>query len=106
MLLHATALSRPSLCVCLCVQVRYRLVNLTSTTLCDVGEVKPDSVKGAAVCVMRGECDFSQKAQVAQQLGVTVLLIASKVAMVLTPHYEITPSDFTHHFDLYFLVAL
>ncbi|XP_058243472.1 signal peptide peptidase-like 2A isoform X5 [Hemibagrus wyckioides] len=59
---------------------RYKLVNLTSTTLCDVGRVKLD-LKGTAVCVMRGECAFSQKAQVAQQLGVKVLLIASKEAM-------------------------
>ncbi|XP_047678090.1 signal peptide peptidase-like 2A isoform X3 [Tachysurus fulvidraco] len=61
--------------------VRYKLVNLTSTMLCDASGVKPDSVKGAAVCVMRGDCTFIQKAQVAQQLGVKVLLIASKDAM-------------------------
>lgn len=94
MYMHATELSRPSLrvcvCLCVCVQVQYRLVNLTSTTLCVVGGVKPDAVKGAAVCVMRGECDFSQKAQVAQQLGVTALLIASKDAMVLILHYYTT----------------
>ncbi|XP_060734442.1 signal peptide peptidase-like 2A isoform X3 [Tachysurus vachellii] len=61
--------------------VRYKLVNLTSTMLCDASGVKPDSVKGAAVCVMNGDCNFNQKAQVAQQLGVKVLLIASKDAM-------------------------
>ncbi|MCI4378870.1 hypothetical protein PGIGA_G00221320 [Pangasianodon gigas] len=60
---------------------QYRLVNLTSTTLCNASGVPLDLVKGAAVCVMRGDCSFSQKAQVAQQLGVTVLLIASKEAM-------------------------
>ncbi|MCJ8732997.1 hypothetical protein PDJAM_G00217940, partial [Pangasius djambal] len=60
---------------------QYRLVNLTSTTLCVPNGVPLDLVKGAAVCVMRGDCSFIQKAQVAQQLGVTVLLIASKEAM-------------------------
>lgn len=61
--------------------VRYKLVNLTSTTLCEVGGVTPETVKGAAVCVMRGDCAFSQKALVAQQLGAKTLLIASKDAM-------------------------
>ncbi|KAF7698740.1 hypothetical protein HF521_003482 [Silurus meridionalis] len=61
--------------------VRYRLVNLTSTMLCDVGGVKPDVVKGTAVCVMRGDCAFSIKAQVAQKLGAAVLLIVSQDAM-------------------------
>ncbi|XP_053534277.1 signal peptide peptidase-like 2A isoform X3 [Ictalurus punctatus] len=60
---------------------RYRLVNKTSTTLCDASGVEPGSLKGVAVCVMRGGCGFSQKAQVAQQLGAAVLLIASKEAM-------------------------
>ncbi|XP_053355914.1 signal peptide peptidase-like 2A isoform X1 [Clarias gariepinus] len=61
--------------------VRYRLVNLTRTTLCSAGDVSPKSVKDAAVCVMRGECSFSQKAQVAQQLGAAALLIASTQPM-------------------------
>ncbi|KAM9481870.1 signal peptide peptidase-like 2A isoform 3-T3 [Clarias gariepinus] len=61
--------------------VRYRLVNLTRTTLCNAGDVSPKSVKDAAVCVMRGECSFSQKAQVAQQLGAAALLIASTQPM-------------------------
>ncbi|KAI5616600.1 signal peptide peptidase-like 2A precursor, partial [Silurus asotus] len=61
--------------------VRYRLVNLTSTMLCDAGGVKPDVLKGAAVCVMRGDCAFSIKAQVAQKLGAAVLLIVSQDAM-------------------------
>ncbi|XP_060780251.1 signal peptide peptidase-like 2A isoform X2 [Neoarius graeffei] len=61
--------------------VQYKLVNLTSTTLCEVGRVTPESVKGAAVCVMNGGCELIQKAEVAQQLGASVLLIASQEAM-------------------------
>ncbi|KAF4071795.1 hypothetical protein AMELA_G00266800 [Ameiurus melas] len=61
--------------------VLYRLVNLTSSTLCDTGGVDPSLLKGAAVCVIGGGCVLSQKAQVAQELGAAVLLIASKETM-------------------------
>lgn len=92
-------------CVCVCIQARYRLVNKTSTTLCDASGVEPGSLKGVAVCVMRGGCGFSQKAQVAQQLGAAVLLIASREAMVLTSRYDITCvcAAFRFHTSLRFL---
>lgn len=62
--------------------VGYPLVNLTSTQLCAAGHVIPESVKGKAVVVMREGCDFSQKALVAQDLGASVLLIASNSNLV------------------------
>lgn len=60
----------------------YPLVNLISQWLCNNSGVTPDLVKGKAVVVMRGECDFSQKALTAQELGATTLLIASNTTMV------------------------
>lgn len=63
-------------------QAQYTLVNLTSTVLCISGEISPDVVKGKAVVVMRGDCDFSQKATIAQSLGATALLIASNTTLV------------------------
>ncbi|KAL6113346.1 sppl2a [Pungitius sinensis] len=63
---------------------QYPLVNMTSTVLCDTSGVIPAVVKGKALVVMRGDCDFSQKAQVAQSLGATTLLIASKT-LLITP---------------------
>lgn len=64
-------------------QLQYPLVNLTSTLLCDSTEVvNPDAVKGKAVVVMRGHCDFSQKVLVAQSLGASTLLIASNTTLV------------------------
>ncbi|ROL42173.1 Signal peptide peptidase-like 2A, partial [Anabarilius grahami] len=60
----------------------YPLVNLTSSQLCDVSHVIPGSVKGKAVVVMRGGCEFSQKALVAQSLNASVLLIASNRDLV------------------------
>ncbi|XP_010781796.1 signal peptide peptidase-like 2A [Notothenia coriiceps] len=62
--------------------LQYPLVNLTSTVLCNTSGVNPDLVNGKAVVVMRGDCDFSQKARVAQSLNATALLIASKKALV------------------------
>ncbi|CAK6967256.1 signal peptide peptidase-like 2A isoform X4 [Scomber scombrus] len=62
--------------------VQYRLVNMTSTLLCDDKGVSPEVVKGKALVVMRGECDFSQKALVAQNLGATSLLIASNKTLI------------------------
>ncbi|KAJ8398274.1 hypothetical protein AAFF_G00428440 [Aldrovandia affinis] len=63
--------------------VEYQLVNLTSTPLCSRSGVAPGVLKGKAVVVMRGECDVSQKALVAQDLGASAILIASKTT--LTP---------------------
>ncbi|XP_029000997.1 signal peptide peptidase-like 2A isoform X2 [Betta splendens] len=60
----------------------YPLVNLTSSLLCNGSGVSPDVVKGKALVVMRGECDFSEKALVAQSLGATVLLIASNTSLI------------------------
>uniref|UniRef100_A0AAR2L9P7 PA domain-containing protein n=1 Tax=Pygocentrus nattereri TaxID=42514 RepID=A0AAR2L9P7_PYGNA len=68
-------------CVCVCLQVKYELVNLTYSMLCDEGTMKPGSLDGKAVAVMRGGCAFSRKAQVAQDLGAAVLLITSKEEM-------------------------
>ncbi|XP_028258194.1 signal peptide peptidase-like 2A isoform X2 [Parambassis ranga] len=59
----------------------YPLVNMTSTRLCNSSRVSPDVMKGKAVVVMRGDCDFSQKAIVAQSLGATALLIASNTPL-------------------------
>ncbi|XP_036420471.1 signal peptide peptidase-like 2A isoform X2 [Colossoma macropomum] len=59
--------------------VKYELVNLTSSLLCNEGEVRPQ--KGKALAVMRGTCAFSQKAEVAQKLGAAVLLITSEEDM-------------------------
>lgn len=60
----------------------YVLVNLVSQLLCNSSGVTPDQVKGKAVVVMRGECNYSQKALIAQELGATTLLIASNETMV------------------------
>ncbi|XP_022055243.1 signal peptide peptidase-like 2A isoform X3 [Acanthochromis polyacanthus] len=62
--------------------VQYPLVNWTSTLLCNASNIPPDSVKGKAIVVMRGECDFSQKALVAQSLGAKTLLIASNEPLI------------------------
>uniref|UniRef100_A0A3Q4MNJ4 Signal peptide peptidase like 2A n=1 Tax=Neolamprologus brichardi TaxID=32507 RepID=A0A3Q4MNJ4_NEOBR len=55
----------------------YQLVNMTSSLLCDSSGINASSVKGKALVVMRGNCDFSQKALIAQGLGAMALLIAS-----------------------------
>ncbi|XP_014840624.1 PREDICTED: signal peptide peptidase-like 2A isoform X2 [Poecilia mexicana] len=60
----------------------YKLVNLTSTVLCDDSGVRPEVVQGKALVVMRGECGFSQKAIIAQKLGAKALLIASNTTLV------------------------
>ncbi|KAM8893931.1 signal peptide peptidase-like 2A isoform 4-T4 [Spinachia spinachia] len=64
--------------------LQYPLVNMTFTVLCNTSGVVPGVVKGKALVVMRGDCDFSQKALVAQSLGATTLLIASKT-LLITP---------------------
>ncbi|XP_008304240.1 signal peptide peptidase-like 2A isoform X3 [Stegastes partitus] len=61
---------------------QYPLVNLTSTLLCNASGISPDLVKGKALVVMRGDCDFSQKALVAQSLGAKTLLIASNKSLI------------------------
>ncbi|XP_054472631.1 signal peptide peptidase-like 2A isoform X3 [Anoplopoma fimbria] len=63
---------------------QFPLVNMTYTVLCDTSGVSPGVLKGKAVVVMRGDCEFSQKALVAQSLGATTLLIASKT-LLITP---------------------
>ncbi|XP_038557732.1 signal peptide peptidase-like 2A isoform X1 [Micropterus salmoides] len=62
--------------------VQYPLMNMTSTLLCNGSGVSPDLVKGKALLVMRGDCEFSQKALVAQSLGATTLLIASNKNLI------------------------
>ncbi|XP_063044437.1 signal peptide peptidase-like 2A isoform X2 [Engraulis encrasicolus] len=59
--------------------VKYQVVNLVTSFLCDSTNV-PD-VTGKALVVMRGQCDFSQKALIAQEHGATALLIASNKSM-------------------------
>ncbi|KAJ8271674.1 hypothetical protein COCON_G00105330 [Conger conger] len=72
--------------------VEYQLVNLTSSFLCSESGLAPDALRGRAVVVMRGECDFSRKALVAQDLGASAVLIASKTAMQ-TPSGNETDSE-------------
>ncbi|KAI1904088.1 hypothetical protein AGOR_G00002070 [Albula goreensis] len=62
--------------------VAYTLVNMTSSYLCNDSGLGPDVLKGNAVVVMRGECEFVQKAIIAQELGATTILIASKKPLV------------------------
>ncbi|KAG5839436.1 signal peptide peptidase-like 2A isoform X1 [Anguilla anguilla] len=74
--------------------VEYPLVNLTSSTLCNISGPGPVVLKGKAVVVMRGGCEFVQKAVMAQDLGATTILIASKTPLVTpssndTDHREV-----------------
>ncbi|XP_073785659.1 signal peptide peptidase-like 2A isoform X1 [Danio rerio] len=62
--------------------VSYPLRNLSSSRLCSAGQLSPGALRGMAVLVMRGECVFSQKAEVAQSLGAELLLIASTENLV------------------------
>uniref|UniRef100_A0A4W5PH53 PA domain-containing protein n=1 Tax=Hucho hucho TaxID=62062 RepID=A0A4W5PH53_9TELE len=59
----------------------YPLVNLSSSLLCSSAGVSPDIVRGKAVVVMRGQCNFSQKAVVAQDLGAAALIVTSTTSM-------------------------
>ncbi|KAM9410370.1 signal peptide peptidase-like 2A isoform 2-T2 [Pholidichthys leucotaenia] len=59
----------------------YPLVNKISTLLCNSSGVSPEMVNGTALVVMRGKCDFSQKASIAESLGATTLLIASNTTL-------------------------
>ncbi|XP_071346202.1 signal peptide peptidase-like 2A isoform X1 [Trachinotus anak] len=61
---------------------QYPLMNMISTVLCNGSGISPDVVKGKALVVMRGDCDFSQKALVAQSLGATTLLIVSNTSLI------------------------
>ncbi len=69
-------------CVYVCVQESYPLRSLMSSQLCVRGQ--QESLEGQAVVVKRGGCEFTQKALVAQDLGASVLLIAS-VDNLVTP---------------------
>ncbi|XP_068173179.1 signal peptide peptidase-like 2A isoform X2 [Antennarius striatus] len=62
--------------------LQYPLVNMTSSTLCNSSGVSPDVVKGKALVVMSGECNSTQKALVAQDLGATTLLIANNKTLI------------------------
>lgn len=57
-------------------------MDMTSTVLCNASGVSPDVVKGKVLAVMRGDCDFSQKTLIAQNMGATALLIASNKSLV------------------------
>ncbi|XP_062860682.1 signal peptide peptidase-like 2A isoform X2 [Trichomycterus rosablanca] len=61
--------------------VLYSLVNMTSSVLCNDSGLKPGSLKGAAVVVIDGSCNLSQKAQVAQEFGAEAIIITSVDAM-------------------------
>ncbi|XP_072554393.1 signal peptide peptidase-like 2A isoform X2 [Paramormyrops kingsleyae] len=69
--------------------IDYQLVNLSSSFLCSSSDVRPNELKGRAVVVMRGNCTFGQKAQVAQDSGATTILIASEEPLV-TPFVNVT----------------
>ncbi|XP_018620562.2 signal peptide peptidase-like 2A isoform X1 [Scleropages formosus] len=60
----------------------YQLVNLTSSFLCSA-DVPPAELKGKAVVVMRGNCTFSEKAQIAQDLNASAILIASTSPLII-----------------------
>ncbi|XP_053722660.1 signal peptide peptidase-like 2A isoform X3 [Synchiropus splendidus] len=72
--------------------VQILLVNLTSSLLCDPSGVSPELVKGKAVVVMRGVCEFQQKAVVAQSVGAAALLIASNTTL-FTPSFNESESE-------------
>uniref|UniRef100_A0A8C5I955 PA domain-containing protein n=1 Tax=Gouania willdenowi TaxID=441366 RepID=A0A8C5I955_GOUWI len=73
--------------------VQLSVVNLTSTVLCaNSSAIDPDLVRGKALVVMRGECNFSQKALIAQSLGAATLLVASN-------KYLVTPSANESEYD-------
>lgn len=58
-------------------------MNLSSRKLCSSAGVSPAIVRGKVVVVMGGECNFSQKAVVAQDLGAAALIVASTESMVI-----------------------
>lgn len=58
-------------------------MNLSSRQLCSSAGVSPAIVRGKVVVVMRGECNLSQKAVVAQDLGAAALIVASTESMVI-----------------------
>ncbi|XP_046898383.1 signal peptide peptidase-like 2A isoform X4 [Hypomesus transpacificus] len=66
-----------NLSVDLSTAMQYPLVNLTSSLLCNGAGLNPVEMKGKVLVVMRGECVFTQKALIAQDLGAAGLLIAS-----------------------------
>ena len=62
-------------------QPKYPLTDFSNTTLCDVPDVAPD-FSGSAVAVARGNCTFSEKAELVQLYHGEVALIVSKIEMV------------------------
>nr|XP_056721860.1 signal peptide peptidase-like 2A [Euleptes europaea] len=58
-----------------------KLMDLTSTLLCNASEVPPQTMKDKAVVVMRGNCSFLEKAWIAQNQDAKILLVASKTGL-------------------------
>uniref|UniRef100_UPI00398EB179 signal peptide peptidase-like 2A isoform X6 n=1 Tax=Pristiophorus japonicus TaxID=55135 RepID=UPI00398EB179 len=55
----------------------YQLQDLTNTTLCNSTDVPPEGIKDNLVVVMRGNCTFIRKAQIAQMNLAKALVVAS-----------------------------
>ncbi|XP_067874432.1 signal peptide peptidase-like 2A isoform X2 [Heterodontus francisci] len=55
----------------------YQLKDLINTKLCDSTDVPPEGIKGKLVVVMRGNCTFIKKAQIAQENFAKALVVAS-----------------------------
>ncbi|XP_074222219.1 signal peptide peptidase-like 2A isoform X1 [Camelus bactrianus] len=53
------------------------LMNLTTTTLCNLSDIPPDGIKNKAVVVQWGTCHFLEKARIAQTGGAEALLVAN-----------------------------
>ncbi|XP_062998863.1 signal peptide peptidase-like 2A isoform X2 [Elgaria multicarinata webbii] len=69
-----------------------KLEFLTPKLLCSQADVPhADVIKDKAIVVMRGNCTFIEKAEIAQQLGAKMLLIASDTA-IHEPHGNKTQS--------------
>ncbi|XP_061450961.1 signal peptide peptidase-like 2A isoform X2 [Rhineura floridana] len=62
-----------------------RLEFLTPKLLCSRSDATRETVKDKAIVVMRGNCTFLEKAELAQSLGAKILLIASESGLN-TPH--------------------
>ncbi|XP_067827308.1 signal peptide peptidase-like 2A isoform X2 [Heptranchias perlo] len=63
---------------------RYQLQDLTTTMLCNQTDVPPEGIKDKLVVVMRGNCTFIRKAQIAQMNHAKALVVAS-VHRILPP---------------------
>lgn len=53
------------------------LMNLTTTSLCNLSDIPPDGIKNKAVVVTWGPCHFLEKARIAQKGGAEALLVAN-----------------------------